>query len=150
MMKFDLCARDFHGFLKPSARCTPAAAEGLKSDTPAAAESQDGLVAQPSLANKDLDLKAGQIDPYTKTCTRALQEIAFKCGTKVLFARERIGQGNGLSIKLLKNLLYIWLISTCHNVDPDSYVSGDGSGFIAHQKENGFVNEPNTLCPAGT
>ncbi|KAK6149867.1 hypothetical protein DH2020_017392 [Rehmannia glutinosa] len=73
----------------------------------------DSSVAQPSSANKDLDLEAGQIDPYTETCTGALQDIAFKCGTKVefkqsllssmelqffvevLFAGERIGEGIG-------------------------------------------------------
>ncbi|KAL0363336.1 UNVERIFIED_CONTAM: RNA polymerase II C-terminal domain phosphatase-like 1 [Sesamum calycinum] len=74
---------------------------------------EDGSVNQPSSANKDLDLEAGQIDPYTETCTGTLQDIAFKCGTKVefkqalvsstelqffvevLFAGERIGEGVG-------------------------------------------------------
>lgn len=46
-------------------------------------EVQDGPVAQPSSASKDLDLEAGQIDPYTETGTGALQDIAFKCGTQV-------------------------------------------------------------------
>ncbi|XP_057764576.1 RNA polymerase II C-terminal domain phosphatase-like 1 isoform X2 [Salvia miltiorrhiza] len=74
---------------------------------------QESPVAQPSLASKDIDLEAGQIDPYTETCTGALQEIAFKCRTKVefkqalvfstelqfivevLFAGDRIGQWIG-------------------------------------------------------
>ncbi|KAL2244815.1 UNVERIFIED_CONTAM: hypothetical protein Sindi_2749700 [Sesamum indicum] len=74
---------------------------------------EDGSVNEPSSANKDLDLEAGQIDPYTETCTGALQDIAFKCGAKVefkqalvsstelqffvevLFAGERIGEGVG-------------------------------------------------------
>ncbi|KAH6764330.1 hypothetical protein C2S51_015579 [Perilla frutescens var. frutescens] len=32
-MKSDLCTRDFHGFVKPSARCTSAAVEELNSGT---------------------------------------------------------------------------------------------------------------------
>ncbi|XP_073016962.1 RNA polymerase II C-terminal domain phosphatase-like 1 isoform X1 [Primulina eburnea] len=68
---------------------------------------------QPSLVNKDLDLEAGQIDPYPETSTGALQDIALKCGTKVefnqalspilelqfavevLFAGQKIGEGIG-------------------------------------------------------
>ncbi|KZV57582.1 RNA polymerase II C-terminal domain phosphatase-like 1 [Dorcoceras hygrometricum] len=68
---------------------------------------------QPSLVNKDLDLEAGQIDPYPETATGALQDIALKCGTKVefnqalspilelqfsvevLFAGQKIGEGIG-------------------------------------------------------
>lgn len=46
-------------------------------------EGQESPVVQSSLASKDIDLEAGQIDPYTETCTGALQDIAFKCGTKV-------------------------------------------------------------------
>ncbi|KAH6829050.1 C-terminal domain phosphatase-like 1 [Perilla frutescens var. hirtella] len=129
---------------------------------------QDGPVAQQSLANKDLDLEAGQIDPYTETCTGALQEIAFKCGTKVefkqalvsttelqfiievLFAGERIGQGIGRTRREAQrqaaeeSLVYL-ADKYLSQRRPDSYVPGDGSRFIAHQKENGFVNDPNTL-----
>lgn len=46
-------------------------------------EGEDGSVTRPSSANKDLDLEAGQIDPYTETWTGVLQDIAHKCGTKV-------------------------------------------------------------------
>lgn len=45
-------------------------------------EGQESPVAQSSLASKDIDLEAGQIDPYTETWPGALQDIAFKCGTK--------------------------------------------------------------------
>lgn len=34
-------------------------------------------------ADRDLDLEAGQIDPSNVTSTGALQDIAFKSGTKV-------------------------------------------------------------------
>lgn len=40
-------------------------------------------VAQLSSTNKDLDLEAGQIDSWSDTSTGALEDIAFKCGTKV-------------------------------------------------------------------
>lgn len=40
-------------------------------------------MAQLSSANKDLDLEAGQIDPSCVNSSGALQEIAFKSGTKV-------------------------------------------------------------------
>ncbi|KAG8365476.1 hypothetical protein BUALT_Bualt18G0108700 [Buddleja alternifolia] len=74
---------------------------------------EDSPMTQLSPANKDLDLEAGQIDPSSETPTGALQDIAFKCGTKVefkhalvsstelqfsvevLFAGEKIGEGIG-------------------------------------------------------
>ncbi|KAK4347129.1 hypothetical protein RND71_033468 [Anisodus tanguticus] len=37
-----------------------------------------------SSSNRDLDLEPGHYDPYLETPAGALQDIAFKCGTKVL------------------------------------------------------------------
>lgn len=34
-------------------------------------------------ANKDPDLEAGQIDPYSEAPAGVLHDIALKCGTKV-------------------------------------------------------------------
>lgn len=113
---------------------------------------QDGPVAQPSSASKDLDLEAGQIDPYTETGPGALLEIAFKCGTQVefkqalvsstelqfiievLFAGERIGQGIGRTRREAQrqaaeeSLLYL----------ADKYLS-------QRRPENGFVSDPNNF-----
>ncbi|KAK6124405.1 hypothetical protein DH2020_041825 [Rehmannia glutinosa] len=128
----------------------------------------DSSVAQPSSANKDLDLEAGQIDPYTETCTGALQDIAFKCGTKVefkqsllssmelqffvevLFAGERIGEGIGRTRREAQrqaaegSLLYL-ADKYISQLRPDSnYVPGDGSRF-PNQRDNGFVNDANSF-----
>ncbi|KAI3456311.1 hypothetical protein Pfo_012974 [Paulownia fortunei] len=129
---------------------------------------EDGSVAQPSSANKDLDLEAGQIDPYTESCTGALQDIAFKCGTKVefrqaivssmelqffvevLFAGERIGEGIGRTRREAQrqaaegSLLYL-ADKYLSQLRPDSsYIPGDGSRF-ANQKDNGFVGDGNSF-----
>lgn len=48
-------------------------------------QGKDSSVAQLSSSNKDLDLEAGQIDPSCLTSAGALQEIAFKSGTKVKY-----------------------------------------------------------------
>lgn len=37
-----------------------------------------------SSSNRDLDLEPGHYDPYLETPAGALQDIAFKCGAKVL------------------------------------------------------------------
>ncbi|KAL0328836.1 UNVERIFIED_CONTAM: RNA polymerase II C-terminal domain phosphatase-like 1 [Sesamum calycinum] len=90
--------------------------------------SEDSAMAQLSSANEDLDLEAGQIDPYGENSTEALQDIAFKCGTKVEFkqalvsstelqfsvkerelVKELVEQEGKHSGTLLKDLFYIWL-----------------------------------------
>ncbi|KAK4386620.1 RNA polymerase II C-terminal domain phosphatase-like 1 [Sesamum angolense] len=90
--------------------------------------SEDSAMAQLSSANEDLDLEAGQIDPYGENSTEALQDIAFKCGTKVEFkqalvsstelqfsvkerelVKELVEQEGKHSGTLLKHLFYIWL-----------------------------------------
>ncbi|KAL0300745.1 UNVERIFIED_CONTAM: RNA polymerase II C-terminal domain phosphatase-like 1 [Sesamum radiatum] len=91
-------------------------------------------MAQLSSANEDLDLEAGQIDPYGENSTEALQDIAFKCGTKVEFkqalvsstelqfsvkerelVKELVEQEGKHSGTLLKDLFYIWLKLTAIN-----------------------------------
>ncbi|GFP94718.1 RNA polymerase ii c-terminal domain phosphatase-like 1 [Phtheirospermum japonicum] len=128
----------------------------------------DGAVAQLSSANKDIDLEAGQIDPYTETCTGALQDIAYKCGTKVeyrqsilsstelqflvevLFAGERVGEGIGRTRREAQlqaaegSLLYL-ADKYLSQLRPDSsYEPGDGGRF-ANQRDNGFVNDANSF-----
>ncbi|KAL7088882.1 hypothetical protein ACP275_13G155500 [Erythranthe tilingii] len=129
---------------------------------------EDASVAQPSSANKDLDLEAGQIDPYIETCIGALQDIAFKCGTKVefkqtlisstglqffvevLFAGERIGEGMGRTRREAQrqaaegSLLYLADKYLSQSRPDSSYVPGDGSRF-GNQKENGFNSNANSF-----
>ncbi|KAL2253220.1 UNVERIFIED_CONTAM: hypothetical protein Sindi_0116700 [Sesamum indicum] len=99
--------------------------------------SEDSAMAQLPSANEDLDLEAGQIDPYGENSTEALQDIAFKCGTKVEFkqalvsstelqfsvkerelVKELVEQEGKHSGMLLKDLFYIWLKLTA--IDPIS------------------------------
>ncbi|KAL6567434.1 hypothetical protein OROGR_001102 [Orobanche gracilis] len=130
--------------------------------------SGDGASAQPSPANKDIDLEAGQIGPYSETCTGALQNIAFKCGTKVeykqsllsstelqflvevRFAGERVGEGIGRTRREAQrqavegSLLYL-ADKYLSQLRPDSsYESGDRNRF-ANQRDNGFVGDVNSF-----
>ncbi|XP_042027811.1 RNA polymerase II C-terminal domain phosphatase-like 1 [Salvia splendens] len=129
---------------------------------------QESPVAQSSLASKDIDLEAGQIDPYIETCPGVLQDIAFKCGTKVefkqalvsgaelqfivevLFAGERIGRGIGRTRREAQrqaaegSLVYLADKYLSHR-RPDNYVPGNESRIVANQKENGFISDPNTF-----
>ncbi|KAL0353132.1 UNVERIFIED_CONTAM: RNA polymerase II C-terminal domain phosphatase-like 1 [Sesamum angustifolium] len=131
-------------------------------------EGEDGSVNQPSSANKDLDLEAGQIDPYTETCTGTLQDIAFKCGTKVefkqalvsstelqffvevLFAGERIGEGVGRTRReaqrqAAEGSLFCLADKYLSQLRPDSsHVTGDGSRF-ANQKDNGVLSDASSF-----
>ncbi|KAL6562164.1 hypothetical protein OROGR_003171 [Orobanche gracilis] len=128
----------------------------------------DGASAQSSPANKNLELEAGQIDPYSETCAGALQNIAFKCGTKVeykqsllsstelqflvevMFAGERVGEGIGRTRREAQrqavegSLLYL-ADKYLSQLRPDSsYESGDGNRF-AYQRDNGFVGDINSF-----
>ncbi|KAL3627703.1 hypothetical protein CASFOL_029066 [Castilleja foliolosa] len=129
----------------------------------------DGAVAQLSSANKDIDLEAGQIDPYTETFTGALQDIAYKCGTKVeyrqsilpntelqflvevFFAGDRVGEGIGRTRREAQlqaaegSLLYL-ADKYISQLRPDSsYEPGDGGGRFTNQRDNGFVSDANSF-----
>ncbi|KAG8385604.1 hypothetical protein BUALT_Bualt03G0062400 [Buddleja alternifolia] len=129
---------------------------------------EDRSVTQPSSTEKDLDLEAGQIDPCTETSTRALQDIAFKCGTKVeykqallpsmelqflveiLFAGEKIGEGVGRTRREAHrqaaegSLLHL-ADKYLSQLRPDSsYAPGDGNRFANH-KDNGLIGDVNSF-----
>ncbi|CAI9772851.1 unnamed protein product [Fraxinus pennsylvanica] len=124
---------------------------------------EDAPIAQPSSGNKDPDLEAGQIDPYPETPAGALQDIAYKCGTKVdfrqalvssmelqfsvevLFAGEKIGEGiartrreaqHEAATGSLMNLADKYL-----SRKPDlSSMPADGGRF-ANSNDNGFIRD---------
>ncbi|KAJ8545550.1 hypothetical protein K7X08_018133 [Anisodus acutangulus] len=116
-----------------------------------------------SSSNRDLDLEPGHYDPYLETPVGALQDIAFKCGTKVefksrllsspelqfslevSFAGEKIGEGIGQTRReaqrqaaeeSLMNLADKYL----SRLKPDSSSAlGDGFRF-PNTSDNGFVD----------
>ncbi|XP_060195707.1 RNA polymerase II C-terminal domain phosphatase-like 1 [Lycium barbarum] len=116
-----------------------------------------------SSSNRDLDLEPGHYDPYLETPAGALQDIAFKCGTKVefksgvlsspelqfslevSFAGEKIGEGFGRTRKeaqrqaaeeSLMNLADKYL----SRLKPDSSSTlGDGFRF-PNASDNGFID----------
>ncbi|KAK4491676.1 hypothetical protein RD792_002442 [Penstemon davidsonii] len=129
---------------------------------------KDGPATQPSPASKDLDLEAGQIDPYAETSIGVLQDIALKCGTKVefkqglissnelqffvevFFAGEKVSEGIGRTRREAQrqaaegSLLYL-ADKYLSQLKPDSsYTSADGSRF-ANPKDNGFVGDINSF-----
>ncbi|PIN07645.1 Phosphoprotein phosphatase [Handroanthus impetiginosus] len=121
-------------------------------------------VAQPSSADKDLDLEAGQIDPNSESSAGALQDIALKCGTKVefkhallssielqfsvevLFAGEKIGEGMGRTrrealCQAAEGSLLCLADKYLSRLKPDSsFMPGDG-GRLGKLKENGFTSD---------
>ncbi|KAL8460368.1 hypothetical protein ACS0TY_031267 [Phlomoides rotata] len=129
---------------------------------------EDGSVTRPSSANKDPDFEAGQIDSCSETWTAVLQDIAFKCGTKVefkqtivsstelqfvvevLFAGERIGEGVGKTRREAQHqaaegsLLYLAEKYLSQHRPDSSHEPGEGSRF-ANQKENGFATDANSF-----
>ncbi|KAL3519721.1 hypothetical protein ACH5RR_017870 [Cinchona calisaya] len=125
---------------------------------------EDASMVRSSSANRDLDLESGQIDPYVETLVGALQDIAFKCGTKVEFRRalvssselqfsvevwfagEKIGEGTGRTRReaqrhaadgSLMNLAERYISS----LKPDSSsVPGDWRRF-PNATNNGFASD---------
>ncbi|GMP74728.1 hypothetical protein CsSME_00032062 [Camellia sinensis var. sinensis] len=99
-----------------------------------------------SSSSRELDVEPGRVDPYTETPIGALQDIAIKCGTKVLFAGEKIGEGNGRTRReaqrqaaegSLMNLADKYL----SRLKPDSSsVHGEGSRY-SNANANGYVND---------
>ncbi|KAI3466651.1 hypothetical protein Pfo_023314 [Paulownia fortunei] len=125
-------------------------------------------MAQLSSAKKDLDLEGGQIDPCCETSTGALQDIAFKCGTKVefrqalvssvelqfsvevLFAGEKIGEAIGRTRREAQcqaaegSLLYL-ADKYLSQLKPDSScMPGDGSR-LGKLKDNGLFGDVSSL-----
>ncbi|CAA0836000.1 RNA polymerase II C-terminal domain phosphatase-like 1 [Striga hermonthica] len=128
----------------------------------------DGPVPQPLSSNKDFEFEAGQIGPYPETCTGALQEIAFKCGTKVeykqsilsstelqflvevLFAGERVGEGVGRTrreaqrLAVEGSLLYL-ADKYLSQLRPESGCEpGDGNRFDS-RVDNDFTSDVNSF-----
>ncbi|KAL0321216.1 UNVERIFIED_CONTAM: RNA polymerase II C-terminal domain phosphatase-like 1 [Sesamum radiatum] len=125
-------------------------------------------MAQLSSANEDLDLEAGQIDPYGENSTEALQDIAFKCGTKVefkqalvsstelqfsvkvLFAGERIGEGIGRTRREAQrhategSLLYL-ADKYLSQLKPDSSNMPEDGSRVGKLKDNGFIGDVNSV-----
>ncbi|XP_022845674.1 RNA polymerase II C-terminal domain phosphatase-like 1 isoform X3 [Olea europaea var. sylvestris] len=124
---------------------------------------EDAPIAQPSSGNKDLDLEAGQIDPYPETPAGALQDIAYKCGTKVefrqvlvssmelqfsvevLFAGEKIGEGIASTRReaqheAAKGSLMTLADKYLSRKPDSSSMAADGSRF-ANSNDNGFIRD---------
>ncbi|XP_011086104.1 RNA polymerase II C-terminal domain phosphatase-like 1 [Sesamum indicum] len=130
--------------------------------------SEDSAMAQLPSANEDLDLEAGQIDPYGENSTEALQDIAFKCGTKVefkqalvsstelqfsvkvLFAGERIGEGIGRTRREAQrhategSLLYL-ADKYLSQLKPDSSNMPEDGSRVGKLKDNGFIGDVNSV-----
>ncbi|KAH6763969.1 C-terminal domain phosphatase-like 1 [Perilla frutescens var. hirtella] len=120
---------------------------------------EDSPMAQLPSADKDLDLEAGQIDPSSVTSAGALQDIAFKCGTKVefkqtlvsstelqfcvevLLAGEKIGEGIGRTRREAQrqaaegSLFYLADKYLSHLQPDSSNMPGDGSS-LGRLKDN--------------
>ncbi|KAJ8549588.1 hypothetical protein K7X08_033295 [Anisodus acutangulus] len=124
---------------------------------------EEASMGRSSSSNRDLDFEPGNYDPYLETPAGALQDIAFKCGTKVefksrllsspelqfslevSFAGEKIGEGIGRTRReaqrqaaeeSLMNLADKYL----SRLKPDSSSTlGDGFRF-PNASDNGFVD----------
>ncbi|KAL6580083.1 hypothetical protein OROMI_008107 [Orobanche minor] len=115
---------------------------------------KNSSVAQLSSSNKDPDLKAGQIDPSCLTSAGAVQEIAFKSGTKVefkqtlvssselqfimevVFAGQKIGEGIDRTRREAQ-----------HHAAEGSlfYLAGEGDQFMVPCPEMGGIQLGNIL-----
>uniref|UniRef100_A0A5B6ZIJ7 protein-serine/threonine phosphatase n=1 Tax=Davidia involucrata TaxID=16924 RepID=A0A5B6ZIJ7_DAVIN len=121
-----------------------------------------------SSSNRDLDVEPDRVDLYAESPAGVLQDIAFKCGTKVevrsalvsstnlqfsaevWFAGEKIGEGIGRTRReaqrqaaegSLMNLADKYL----SRLKPDSSsVHGDGSRF-PNVSDNGYISDPNSF-----
>ena len=47
-------------------------------------EGEEGSLGRSTSSSRELDVEPGRFDPYVETPSGALQDIAIKCGTKVL------------------------------------------------------------------
>uniref|UniRef100_A0A5B6ZK95 protein-serine/threonine phosphatase n=1 Tax=Davidia involucrata TaxID=16924 RepID=A0A5B6ZK95_DAVIN len=129
---------------------------------------EDVPLGRSSSSNRDLDMEPGRVDLYAESPAGALQDIAFKCGTKVdfrsalvpspdlqfsvevWFAGEKIGYGIGRTRReaqcqaaegSLMNLADKYL----SRLKPDSSsVHGDGSRF-PNVSDNGYISDPNSF-----
>lgn len=125
---------------------------------------EDSPMAQFPSADRDLDLEAGQIDPSNVTSTGALQDIAFKSGTKaefkqtlvsstelqfsveVFFAGEKIGEGIGRTRReaqhrAAEGSLFYLADKYLSQLKPDySNMSGDGS-IRGKLKDNNLTDD---------
>ncbi|KAL6991037.1 protein-serine,threonine phosphatase [Sarracenia purpurea var. burkii] len=116
-------------------------------------------------SSRELDLEPGRLDPYVETPAGALQDIANKCGTKVLFAGEKIGEGiartrreaqRQAAERSLMNLAeHLWVVLTSWDYDfadeylshlkPDSSsVHGEGSRY-SNANDNGIIRDASSF-----
>ncbi|KAK3018861.1 hypothetical protein RJ639_004426, partial [Escallonia herrerae] len=103
-----------------------------------------------SFSNKDLDFEAGRADMYAETPAGALQDIAFRCGVKVLFAGEKVGEGIGKTRREAQRQAAEGSLMTLADkylsrLKPDSgSAHGDGSRFPS-LNDNGFAGDVNSF-----
>ncbi|GAA0160763.1 protein phosphatase [Lithospermum erythrorhizon] len=129
---------------------------------------EEASMARPSSGHRDLEMEPGRIDPYAETPVGVLQDIAFRCGTKVdfksalvatselqfsvevWFAGEKIGKGIGRTRReahrqaaegSLMNLADKFL----SRPKPDSAVWSGHLNRFPITNNNGFLNDANSL-----
>ncbi|KAL5996410.1 hypothetical protein ACLOJK_026488 [Asimina triloba] len=96
----------------------------------------------------------GVVGQYPETPAGVLQEIAMKCGTKVWFVGEKIGEGIGKTRKeaqrqaaesSLRTLASEMENKYLSRVSPDSSAAHGDLFKLTHKNENGFIRDANSF-----